>query len=353
MSDAQQWNAGYPGQPPVWTPPPKPGLIPLRPLSFGTILGAPYQLLRRNPKATFGSGLLIQAVVAIASAAIIVPLLFILFTRLQHAARADQETILAGAVGWSIVAGVVILAVSVFASALLQGVIVLEVARATLGEKLSLGALWKQVLRRLLPLAAWLVMFGGAFTIVIGILVAIAIPIFAQGGFAIAIGVLYSILALLGLLVLWAWLATKTLFVPCAIVLEKLGIRASVARSWTLTRGAFWRTFGTYALVVVILYFASQVVTAPVGIIGQFAIGSFDPNHAANTFIGLAIVQGISLFLSIILGAITAVVQSATVALLYIDLRMRREGLDLELLRFVEAREAGYEVIDPYLPRTA
>jgi hypothetical protein len=29
---------------------------------------------------------------------------------------------------------------------------------------------------------------------------------------------------------------------------------------------------------------------------------------------------------------------------------MRKEGLDLELLRFVEARESGVEVADPYLP---
>ena len=45
--------------------------------------------------------------------------------------------------------------------------------------------------------------------------------------------------------------------------------------------------------------------------------------------------------------------QSSATALLYIDLRMRKEGLDLELVRFVEARQAGdTSVPDPYLPRT-
>lgn len=353
MSDAQQWNAEYPGQPPAWTPPPKPGLVPLRPLSFGTLLGAPYQLLRRNPKATFGSGLIIQAIVAVASAAVITPLALVLFSRIQNATTADQSTIIAGAVGWGIVAALVVLVVSVFASALLQGVIVLEAARATVGEKLSLGTLWKRVLRRLLPLAAWLVMFGGAFTIVLVILVAIAIPIFAQGGFLIAIGVLYSVFAALGLAVLWFWLGTKTLFVPCAIVLENLGIRASVARSWTLTRGAFWKTLGINLLVSVIVNTAANIITAPVAIIGQFATGALDPNGSTNPLVGLLIVQGISIFLTVILGAITSVVQAATIALLYIDLRMRREGLDLDLLRFVEGREAGYPMTDPYLPRTA
>ena len=40
--------------------------------------------------------------------------------------------------------------------------------------------------------------------------------------------------------------------------------------------------------------------------------------------------------LSLLIGAITAVVQAALVAVIYIDLRMRKEGLDLELERYVE-----------------
>jgi hypothetical protein len=51
-----------------------------------------------------------------------------------------------------------------------------------------------------------------------------------------------------------------------------------------------------------------------------------------------SIVQGIGL-----------VVQSATSSLLYLDLRMRREGLDLQLGRYVEAKQAGVALPDPYL----
>ena len=51
-----------------------------------------------------------------------------------------------------------------------------------------------------------------------------------------------------------------------------------------------------------------------------------------------------------IVGAIGSVIQSAAVSLLYLDLRMRKEGLDLELVRFVEARQTGHELPDPYLP---
>src|SRR3984885_11885612 len=38
-----------------WTPPaPKPGVIPLRPLSVGEILDGAFTAVRRNPKATLG-----------------------------------------------------------------------------------------------------------------------------------------------------------------------------------------------------------------------------------------------------------------------------------------------------------
>ena len=52
----------YPPAPTGWTPPPKPGLIPLRPLSLGDILGGAFQVLRRNPKPTFGFALVMSLI---------------------------------------------------------------------------------------------------------------------------------------------------------------------------------------------------------------------------------------------------------------------------------------------------
>ena len=64
-----------------WAPPPKPGLLPLRPMGFGTLLWAPFRTLRRNPAATFGSGLVVQLVTAIATAAVVVPFLTLTLSR--------------------------------------------------------------------------------------------------------------------------------------------------------------------------------------------------------------------------------------------------------------------------------
>ena len=43
----------------------------MRPLGFGTLLWAPFQVLRRNPKATFGSALIVQGVVALVTVVIV------------------------------------------------------------------------------------------------------------------------------------------------------------------------------------------------------------------------------------------------------------------------------------------
>jgi hypothetical protein len=58
----------------------------------------------------------------------------------------------------------------------------------------------------------------------------------------------------------------------------------------------------------------------------------------------------ITTVLKAIVATITAIVSTASTALIYLDLRIRKEGLDLQLMRFVDARQAGRtDVADPYL----
>lgn len=338
------------GQQPGWTPPPKPGLIPLRPLGFGTLLGAPFQVLRRNPKATFGSALIVQSLSVLISLLVLGPATFIALDRIESASAAEREAVTAGSIAAIILAALIPVVFTVLASALLQGVIVLEVARATLGEKLRLRTLWKAALRRLWPLLGWmgLLILGYAVGIsaAVGIVAVLAVQGQAWLGATIGVGILLG----LGLIVLFVWLTVKTSLVPCLIVLEKQGVAAGIARSWSLTGGYFWKTFGVQFLVAFIVNAVSQIVTLPVSLIYGFAATFIDPNDVLGT-VGPAIASYLLLMLvTLIIGAIAIVAQSATVALIYIDLRMRKEGLDLELMRFVEARELGdSDAQDPYL----
>ena len=337
------WNA-----PSGWTPPPRPGLIPLRPLGFGTLLWAPYQVLRRNPKATFGSALLIQAVVTLVTLVVVGSVTYFALSRVDSAPLAERDAVQAGSWVGIALSALIPIALSLVAGALLQGVIVLEVARATLGEKLRLVQLWRLVGRRLWPLALWTLLLSAVALLALGLVTGAVVLFVTLGGAWVYLGIILGILGVLLFIAGSAWLGTKLSLVPCLIVLERLGIRAAVRRSWSLTRGYFWRTLGVQLLVAVIINVVSQVVVTPVSILFSVATSLVDPNAGFDAYLPAVILYVLVLFVSLVLGAVATVVQSATVALIYIDLRMRKEGLDLELARFVESAP-GSGAADPYL----
>ena len=336
----------------AWAPPPKPGLIPLRPMTLGTILGASFQVLRRNPKPTFGAALLVQGFVTIVSVLVVGLVAVFAFGRAASASGEEQEALLAGAFAATILSSIVPIVLSVIAIALLQGIIVLEVARASVGEKLRLAGLWRLGRGRLRALVGWVLAVTGVVVLSLGILAGLVVLIAVTGGEAgIVAGVLLGILLFLGVVVVWFWLSTKLALVPSAIVLERKTIGAAVRRSWSLTDGFFWRTLGITLLVAVILNVAGQVITTPFTLIFSIIPGILSPTGDPTPML---VVAGLSylllLMVSALVAAVASVVQSATGALIYLDLRMRKEGLDLQLQRFVEDRAAGRaEVADPYL----
>lgn len=333
-----------------WTPPPKPGLIPLRPLGFGTLLWAPFQVLRRNPKATFGSALLVQGAVTLLTLVIMGVVTFFAFNRIASATADEREAVEAGSILTIVLAAIIPIALSVVASALLQGVIVSEVSRATLGEKLRLGQLWRAVSRRLWPLVLWTVLLGLVFLVAVAVIAGLIAIVAVQGESWIALAVVVGILGLLCLFALSAWIFTRTSLVPSLIVLEKLPIRDAMRRSWFLTTGYFWRTLGIQFLVATIINIIAQIVTTPLTFAFTIAVSVVDPNATLDAYTTSIILYVLLLFVTLVMGAIASVVQSATTALIYIDLRMRKEGLDLDLVRFVESAHSPGTQADPYLP---
>ena len=346
-----------PPPPPGWTPPPKPGLIPLRPLTFGTLLGASFQVLRRNPRPTFGFSLLVTGLIYVVTLLVVGFVTFFAFSRVQFAnSTEDADALAAGSVGVVILSAIVPAALAVVGSAILQGIISLEVARATLGEKLRLPGLWRAAKGRIGALIGW----SGILVAVILVAIAIAAGLISLlvifGGTAgVVAGVLLGLLLGAGAVALAVWLGTKLSLVPSALMLERLTLRAAIARSWSLTKGYFWKTFGILILVSLIIYVVSSIVSTPLQLIVGFGSTFLDPNGTSGGLIaGVIIVYVLTIVFGVVFGAIGAVVQAATPALLYIDIRMRKEGLDLELSRFVEARQAGdASVPDPYLPKAS
>jgi membrane-anchored glycerophosphoryl diester phosphodiesterase (GDPDase) len=270
---------------------------------------------------------------------------------------ADRDAVTSGAIASVVVSALVPIALSLVGSAFLQGIIVSDVARGTLGERLTLRSLWRVAGRRLWPLVGWSLIVAGVLLGVIAILGGIVAALVISGGAAaIAVGVIVGVLGLIAVVVTGVWLYTKTSLVPSLIVLERLGIRASIRRSWSLTNGFFWRTFGVQFLVAAIVNIVSQVVTTPVSLVYGYLVTLIDPNGSGrldgSAIAGAIASYAVLLLVSLVIGAVTTVVQASAIALIYIDLRMRKEGLDLHLVRYVESRQAGdTSVQDPYLTR--
>lgn len=334
-------------------PPPKPGLIPLAPMTLGAILGASFRVLRRNPRPVVGVSALIHAVIAVAT--IFVTVFFTassLVTALQDLTSGGTPSPgLIGNIFGADFAEFGVAGLGFVGSIFLQGIISLEVARGTVGERLPLRALLGRARGRILVLFGWSLAIVGAVIVTIGILAfVIAILAVSAGGAGAGFAVLILVLGFFGGAVITAWLATKLSLVPSALIIERMTLRRAMRRSWSLVKGFFWRTFGIQLLVGVMLAVASQIILAPVTLVSElfiFSANPTDPTQAISAaLVPMAVVSSL---VSALVGTVTAIVTSSTSALIYIDLRIRKEGLDLRLIQFVDARQAGVRLPDPYL----
>jgi hypothetical protein len=349
--------AGFPpGAQPGWAPPPKPGLIPLRPLTVGDIFGAAFRVFRRNPRTTLGTALLFQVLSLVITTAIVGGAAFLAISRLNNALPSERQDLIPGTIAGLIPAFLVPLLLGIAVSGLLQGLFVLETSHQVVGEKMRLPGLLRQGRGRFGALIGWSLLLVAGLIVALAILVGVIVLLSVLGGRAgVVFAVLIGLFGSLGAVVLAAWIGTKTSLVPSILLLERMTLGRAIARSWTLTRHSFWKTIGIILLVAAIVQTASSVASAPVSFLGQIFGGLLQPNGADEgtpsvsaglTVIGILV---ISQLVTLVIGSIGSVIQSASVALVYIDLRIRKEALDLDLVRYVELRAQGVSPLpDPY-----
>jgi len=153
-------------------------------------------------------------------------------------------------------------------------------------------------------------------------------------------------ISLVGLLILMvvsalvsSYLSIKFSVASPAMVLENLGVFAAIGRSWSLTRGNFWRLFGINILTSIIISVVAGVFGGITSVIGAFS--TVVASSSTNDFMGaLSITFIIYMVMTAISLLITLPFSSSVNALLYIDLRMRKEGLDVELRNAVAEQQA-------------
>jgi glycerophosphoryl diester phosphodiesterase family protein len=322
---------GQPG-PGGWNAAPAPGGVPLRPLALGDILNGAVTLARRNPAATFG----LAAIVATISGVVTTVVNDVYSRRIA----ADEATLRNGqalppqqvshAIGALFGSLVPILLVSALLAlvlnAALTGMLSAVIGRGVLGRTTPLGAVWRA--GRIGPvLGATLLIF----LLAIGVVVPLVVVVFVLALLHLApVAVLLAVLGSIGAIVLEALLWIRLSLTLPAVVLERLSPVTAIKRSWQLTHGSFWRLFGILALTGIIVAVATYVLTIPFAILGSVAgggsLGIF--GTAATTSATALIITAIG---SILAATVTRPISAGVNVLLYVDLRMRREGLDLTL----------------------
>jgi hypothetical protein len=312
--------------------------------------------MRRNPAPTFGLSVLLYGLITIIFVAVIGAVFAFSFSRVNSALDEDQLDIVAGSFGLIMLSFLVPVGLSVIATCILQGVISLEVARGTLGERLRVRGLFRLAKGRVGALVGWSMLLTAAVVAYLVVSTIASVAVFAVLGAGIGstgaqtqdilggvlVAMLLTFVVSVAFSVVAVWIGTKLALVPSVIMLERATLGRAMARSWSLTRGFFWKTLGVQALIAVIIYFAGYIVSIPVTFVGTIVAALVNPVGDSSTFVvTIGIMYLILGLVTVFVGAVGLVMQSASAALIYIDIRMRREGLDLELISWVETRGSG------------
>jgi hypothetical protein len=210
----------------------------------------------------------------------------------QFSGAPSEAAVTAGGVG--VLIGIAMLPVAVYA-------VWRAAIAAVLGEPATVGSILQEVARNYWRLWALALGYG-----------------------ALILAVLLLFLTCL-LIPLALWLLVKWSLVVPAWFVERHRLGGALRRSWDLTRDNWWRLFG-----ILLLFYVLQVAIS-------FALSSYSAIAAVVPGDWAAVVAGLQAITSIGLSAVVAPLFPLVLTLLYFDLRVRHEHLDLEML----ARELG------------
>jgi hypothetical protein len=319
---------GYPG---YGRSGPEPGGIPLRPLAVGEILSGAFTSIRQNPAATLGLSAILLTCYGIASAAVSLALRGVLSNlnlssgQTLTDAQARHDLFQVFAIVLPSFLG--LLAIAFLVELILTGLLTVVIGRGVLGRKVSMGEAWRIGLPRL-PAILGAVVLTALCIIGPGLVVAAGVVILALAHIkaaAIAVGVLGGIAAVC----LTIWFSVMLSLATPAVVLERQGPARALGRSWRLVRRSFWRVLGILLLAAIIVGVAGFVLQVPFAIIEAIAGGSGGIfGLTATRTIAAVIIGAVG---SIVAGAVTRPISAGVTVLLYLDMRMRKEGLDLAL----------------------
>lgn len=310
-----------PALPPQWNPEGygKPGVVPLRPLNLGEILDGAFTIIRRYPAQVLG----VSAIVAVISAALNFGAAYFVagnVADLEPLGPASTEQQRYDQV-WSVLGPalgslLVLLLITVVTHALLQGYLTSVAGKAVLGRPVSVKEAMSEVGPRFPQL------------LVVGILY----------GLMCMVGIF---LCFVGVLVPWTFFALAS----AVLVLERSTIMESFRRSGRLVSKAFWRVLGFLLVAFLISAVLSFVIQFPFNLGAGGTFGRlFGTSSVILPSTGDLILQSAG---AVLVETLITPFSVLVTVLIYVDLRMRQEGMDIDL-----ARAAGTAPQYPQGPQT-
>jgi uncharacterized membrane protein len=119
-------------------------------------------------------------------------------------------------------------------------------------------------------------------------------------------------------------LATGLALAIPSVVLEPRSASAALSRSWELTRGSRWRIFALAFTLLILLYVPVVAITGLLAVVLPQASGERFGPASVSTVAAIAIGGVVQMFIYPLFYCVLTVT--------YYDLRVRKEGFDLELL---------------------
>ena len=255
----------------------------LRPLEIGDLLDETFRMYRRHFLLFAG----LSVILSIPSAALSSFSYYTLFSGLllqAGTATADQALLQAGTLVLYLVGALIAIALVPF----FYGAVTYAACESALGRPVTPAGVLSGVLRRYFPLLGYWLLIG-------------------------------LMLAAFCLIPLWIWIWVGWAVVMPVMFIEKLGLGAAMGRSWRLVQGRWWRTFFTLLLMFIIWFVARTALRAFI-VLAQSLLQLVIPTVAALWIAAAS---------SVIVGSLVNPLLQIAIVLIYLDLRVRREALDL------------------------
>ena len=260
-----------------------PGPLRLRPLEIGDILDETFRMYRRHFVLFAG----VSVAFAIPLAALAGYGFFSLFNNVFNQAAGGTPTDVTQTTNALVGLGigyVVVLAIQ----PLQYGAIIYVICESALGRPVTIGGIVRAALRK------YVHVLGFVF---LALLMAVAFCLFP----------------------LWIWILVGWIALLPAMFVENLGLGGAMGRSWRLVQGRWWRTFLVVLLIVILNYVVTLALDAFL-YLGQTLLSVVVSPYLALTLyeVGAIVIQGLTIPVLLI-----------AIVLLYFDLRVRKEAIDL------------------------